>query len=407
MGMSKYTDEFRRDAVGLWESSGRTIASVAAELGLNHETFRGWVRSGRYGGSDHDGPVETGSVGLSVAAKDAELARLRAKVTELARLRAKVTELENREGDSAEGDDVFRQGDGPVSRWGFISQHAARFGVQRLCRLLGVSASGYYKHHATAAARDARHAADAALAAEIKQVHTDSRGTYGSPRVVAELRDAGRMINHKRVERLMRRFAIVGHHLRRAKRTTIGDEQPVVIPDLVERDFSAGGRLDARWCGDITYLPTGQGWLYLATVIDLSSRRLIGWSLADHMRTSLVTDALEAAVTARGGNVEGVIFHSDRGTQYTSARFAAHCRTHRIRRSAGRIASALDNAAAEAFNATLKRETIHHGHIWTTRAQARRDVFAWIAFYNHHRRHSALEHLSPINYEAKTLALAA
>ncbi|BFV61194.1 hypothetical protein KCMC57_up62980 [Kitasatospora sp. CMC57] len=199
-------------------------------------------------------------------------------------------------------------------RWDFISIHAAEFGVQRLCGVLGVARSGYYAWQAGARARAGRAAAEAALVGEIREVHRETRGAYGVPRVHAELRAQGRVVNRKRVARLMREHGIIGRHLRKRCRTTVRDRNAPPVPDLIGRDFTAGGP-DVRWVGDITYLPVAGAWMYLATVIDLHSRRLVGWSMADHMRTQLVTDALEAAVATRGGRVDGVIFHSDRGSQ--------------------------------------------------------------------------------------------
>ncbi|SCL35846.1 Transposase InsO and inactivated derivatives [Micromonospora rhizosphaerae] len=166
-----------------------------------------------------------------------------------------------------------------------------------------------------------------------------------------ELWAHGVRVNRKRVERIMRQRDVVGRHLRRRKRTTVADAAAPPVPDLIGRDFTASAP-DQRWCGDITYLHVGGGWLYLATVIDIATRRLIGWSINTHMRSSLVIDALDAAVAARGGRVEGVIFHSDRGAQYSSGRFADACRRHGVRRSMGRIGSSYDNALAEAFFAT-------------------------------------------------------
>jgi transposase InsO family protein len=170
------------------------------------------------------------------------------------------------------------------------------------------------------------------------------------------------------------------------------------VADLLGRDFTATAP-DQRWCGDITYLRVGDRLCYLATVIDIATRRLIGWSINTHMRTDLVIDALDAAVAARGGRVHGVIFHSDRGAQHGSARFADAGRRHGVRRSIGRTGSSYDNALAEAFFASHKRELDVDRRRWATEADARRDTFRWIAFYNHHRRHSALGYHSPTDHE--------
>ncbi|MFJ8744144.1 IS3 family transposase [Embleya sp. NPDC127516] len=208
-------------------------------------------------------------------------------------------------------------------RWDFVSPHRAEFGVKRLCRVLGLSRSSFYAHAAAAPARRARAAADAELTERIRVVHAASHETYGVPRITVELRADGHGVNHKRTARLMRGAGIVGRHLRQRVRTTVGDRAAVPAPDLVERDFTASAR-DVKWVGDITYLPVGDGWVYLATVIDLHSRRLIGWSIADHMRASLVVDAIEAAVRTRGGSVAGVVFHSDRGSQGVFNRSSQH-----------------------------------------------------------------------------------
>lgn len=187
-----------------------------------------------------------------------------------------------------------------TSRFRFISTHRATWSVKRLCRILAVSRSGFYRWAASEPARQERAAAEDTLAGQIRIIHVDSGGTYGSPRVTVKLRDQRVRVNRKRVERIMRHREVVGRHLRRRKRTTIPDPATPPVPDPIGRDFTATAR-DQRWCGDITYLRVGGGWLYLATVIDIATRRLIGWSINTHMRTSLVIDALDAAVAARGG----------------------------------------------------------------------------------------------------------
>jgi transposase InsO family protein len=228
-----------------------------------------------------------------------------------------------------------------TAAWGFISAHAERFGVKRICRVLEVSLSGYYRWIAGAEARAARQAEEDVLVDEFREIHAEHRRNYGALRVHAELRSFGHTVNRKRVARLMRKHHIVGRHLRRKKRTTIPDRLSPPAPDLVQRDFTAGD-LDEKWCGDITYVQVGGTWLYLACVVDICSRRVVGWSMAPHMRAELVIDALKMAVSTRGGSADGVIFHADRGSQYTSAAFARVCDGYGIRRSMGRVGSSYD-----------------------------------------------------------------
>jgi transposase InsO family protein len=293
-----------------------------------------------------------------------------------------------------------------VSRFQFVQDHHRVFGVKRLCRVLEVSRSGFYRWREAAPARAERERADRVLAERIKEIHSESDGTYGSPRVTAELRDAGRPVNHKRVERLMRENGIVGIHLRKKIRTTVPEPEAAPVPDLLQRDFTAGTP-NTRYVGDITYLPIGDGqFLYLATVMDLHSKRHAGWSIADHMRTELVTDALKAAAVTRGGDLRGAVFHSDNGAQYCSKDFAKVCRELGVTRSRGAVGTSADNAAAEAFNATLKRETLQGAKRWSGAHAARLAVFRWINRYNTWRRHSALDHMTPIAYEQRSVTLA-
>jgi transposase InsO family protein len=289
-----------------------------------------------------------------------------------------------------------------VSRFQFVDDHRDLFSVKRLCHVLQVSRSGYYRWREARQARAERRRADQALAEQIRRIHAEHDGTYGSPRVVAELCDAGRKVNHKRVERVMRMFGIAGVHLRRKVRTTVPEPSHQKVPDLIKRDFTAL-KPNQRYVGDITYLPVGGGeFLYLATVIDLCSRRLAGWSIAGHMRTELVIDALEAAARTRGGRLDGAIFHSDHGAQYTSADFAAACARLGVIQSMGAVGTSADNAAAEAFNASLKRETLQGRKHWSGPREARLAVFRWVTRYNTTRRHSALGQTSPINYEQQS-----
>ena len=204
-------------------------------------------------------------------------------------------------------------------------------------------------------------------------------------------------MNRKRVRRLMRMHGMAGRHLRRRLRTTIAGDDGFFIPDLIGRGFDAGAP-DRAWVQDITYIATGEGWLYLASVLDLGSRRLIGFALDVHMRTDLVLDALRMAIDARGGEVRGVIAHADRGTQYTSYDYLEFCADRHLRPSVGRTGICYDNSVAESFWASLKRECLH-GRMFATRAEARRAIYRWIHWYNTRRIHTTLNGVLPIVWE--------
>ena len=273
----------------------------------------------------------------------------------------------------------------------FISAHRDTYGVARLCRVLGVRRPGFYEWLAAAPAREQRAREEDRLAGEIAGIHAAHQGAYGSPRVTAELRRRGEAVNHKRVERVMRDRGIAGITRRRPRSLTRRDKTAAPAPDLIGREFTADAP-GMRLVGDITYLPTEEGWLYLATVLDLHTREIVGHALAPHMRADLVCDAITLAAD-RGLTGPGAVFHSDRGTQYASTEFRAALAAHGIRASMGRTGSCYDNAAAESFFATLKTEIGTRS--WTTRQQAREAVFAYLAYYNHHRLHSTLDYRTP------------
>jgi putative transposase len=236
----------------------------------------------------------------------------------------------------------------------------------------------------------------------IEPIHRESRRTYGSPRVHAELRlDHDIRIGRKRVERLMRQAGLSGMIRRRRGKTTISAPGIRTAPDLVARDFDPAGP-NRLWCADITYVRTWEGWLYLASVMDCYSRRIVGWALADHLRAELVDEALAVAVARRRPEA-GLVHHSDRGSQYTSLIFTRRCRSVGIEVSMGAKGSCFDNAVLESFHATIKKDLIHR-RSWPTKAQAGIAVFDYIeAFYNRRRRHSTLGMLSPVEFETGTL----
>jgi putative transposase len=285
-----------------------------------------------------------------------------------------------------------------MSRYRFVEAESSRYPVTQLCRIAQVSRAAYYQWQEGCGS--AREIADAALTAAIRAIHAASRGQYGVPRVLAELRAQGYDVGRKRVARLMAAAGLRGRRPPRWVRTTTPEPTPPAIPDRVHGQFTASAP-DVLWVGDITYVRTWEGWLYLATVLDVFSRRVIGWAVADHLRASLACAALRMAVATRGRTVAGVIFHSDRGCQYTSAEFRESCDAHGVQQSMGRTGVCWDNALAESFFATYKLELIEPA-TWPTRARARTATVHWLeAIYNRRRRHSAIDMLSPVDYEER------
>jgi putative transposase len=284
-----------------------------------------------------------------------------------------------------------------VSAFRLIDAQRASFSVPLMCRVLGVSRSGYYDWRDRPPSKRSRE--DAALTERIHEIHHRSRATYGSPRVHAELKALGIYCGRKRVARLMRKAGLKGC-LRgwcRKRTTARRDGSAMPAPDLVHRNFAsvAPNRL---WVADITYIKTEEGFLYLSFVLDAYSRRLVGWAMATHLRTELVLDALQMAIWRRKPTA-GLIHHSDQGVQYTSLSFGKQLQEAGIVPSMGSVGSAYDNAMAESFVATLKTELVYRAS-WPTRECARRAIFEYLeGFYNRHRLHSALGYKSPVDYE--------
>jgi transposase InsO family protein len=286
-----------------------------------------------------------------------------------------------------------------VNVYPFIeAEQAGEHSVKRACELLKVSRSAYYAQ----GEQSTRERVDEQLTEKIIEVHAASNGTYGAPRIHAELADAGLRHGRKRIARRMRAAGIRGKSPRRWQVTTVADPSAAARPDLIGRDFTVDpARVDTRWCGDITYISTWEGWLYLATVIDLASRRVVGWAVADNLKTDLVDAALTNALTRRRPP-SGLVFHADRGCQYTSAQHARLAAAQGVRLSNSRRGQCWDNAVAESFFATIKTELIHR-QAWPTRTAARQAIFEYIeGWYNTRRRHSSLGYLSPAAYEDGT-----
>ncbi|WP_435825843.1 IS3 family transposase [Mycolicibacterium austroafricanum] len=380
----KYTPEFREQAARLVIETGRPIAHVAAEIGVGEQLLGRWVHQARRAACAGDNGA------VLDADERAELERLR---KENAELRLDRQFLKKSRG-------LLRLRTEPVDAYVLIEAEKATYAITRMCELLEVSRSGFYKWRKTQAAGPSLAAQRRAeLDAKVAAFHKASDGVYGAPRILADLRDGGETVSRKTVAASLRRQGLAGISPRTfAPATTIVDLDAPVPKDLVKRRFDVG-ELDRVWTSDITYLRTGEGWLYLCAVRDGCSRRVIGWAIDEHMRTDLVEAAVAMAVAMRGELAEQVVLHADRGCQFTSAQLARFARDHNLARSVGRTGVCWDNAQQESFWGTMKVE-FYDRYLWPTKAAAKLAVGDWIErVYNRRRRHSALGMTSPVDYE--------
>ena len=276
-----------------------------------------------------------------------------------------------------------------------MDDHRDEFAVRRMCNELNVSPSGYYAWRDRPAS--AREMANQELYTKIKAVYDDNHGVYGSPRIYRELKDQGIACSKNRIARLMRLRDLQAKQFRRFKSTTKRNKTQPAAPNLLKRDFETD-QPDQKWLADITYITTQEGWLYLSTILDLYTRRIVGWAMSDRMTSDLTVSALKMALQQRQPTA-GLIHHSDRGSQYTDQVYQALLKDYGLRASMNGVGTWYDNAPMESFFGTLKSEWVHH-HVYHSRNQARAEVFFYIeSFYNRRRRHSALDYVSPEAYE--------
>ncbi|NCQ36030.1 IS3 family transposase [bacterium] len=375
-----FTQEFEDEAVRLALTSGRTRRELAENLGVGLSTLTRWI------GRRRDREIDFPDKGRTEDAAE-ELKRLR---RENAILR--------QERDILKRATAFFQG-GKSMRFALIDQAKEQFPVQRLCGVLGVSQSGYFAWKDRPACR--RQLEDLVLLAHARSAFALSNGTYGSPRMTRELQDNGFAVGRRRTARLMRENDIKARQKRRFKRTTDSEHSWPVAPNIIDQDFAADGP-NQKWGVDISYVWTREGWIYLAVVIDLFSRRVVGWSVGDRLHRRLAIAALQTALTMRRPP-EGLIHHSDRGSQYCSVDYQATLRRHGIRISMSGKGNCYDNAMVETFFKTLKSELVWRTTFFT-RADAERDIARYIdGFYNPVRRHSALDYLSPAQFEKQAV----
>ncbi|WP_126284697.1 IS3 family transposase [Burkholderia stagnalis] len=382
----QYTEEFKSEAVKLAETVGQHEA--AHRLGVPVATLGNWSRGRRRAstGNASDHEVATSAPARrAVSDLEAENSRLR---KELASAKLDIEIL-------PKGDGILREG--VAMRYAWIDQHRDRYSVSRLCRVLAVSRSGYCQWRGRAPS--SRSQADAALDAAVAAIHRGSRGSYGRPRIVRQLHAQGQRVSAERVRRSLQRQGLRPVYKRPYRVTTDSTHRLPVAPNLLERRFD-GWRPNQAWVSDITFVRTGEGWLYLAAILDLASRRIVGWSMSERINADLVCQALRSAYWQRKPPA-GLLLHSDRGSQYASRAYRKLAASFGMTISMSRRANAWDNAPMESFFKTLKVERIYQT-CYETRAHARLDIVDWIeGYYNRQRLHTSIDCLAPVDYEAR------
>ncbi|MFE9312662.1 IS3 family transposase [Streptomyces sp. NPDC006706] len=378
----KYPDELRERAVREVRTTGRPVAHVARDLGIHKEALRGWVRQAEADAGDRDDRLTT--------AEREELKQLPKEVAELKRANEilKAASVFFCPGDRPSPDEAEQ-----------VIDHLRQkgLGVDPVCRVLELSPSTYFARKKRP--KSARRLRDEQLMPLIERVHAESGGTYGARRITRALRRKGVQVARCTVERLMAELGLEGVIRGQRRRTTVPEPSAPRPPDLVDRDFTAS-RPDQLWVADMTYVRTWSGWVYVAFVLDVFSRTIVGWQVANHMRTELPLDALEMALWRRRIKKDsGLIHHSDRGSQYVSIRYTERLSDIGASASAGSVADSYDNAMAEALNGTFKAELIEMQGPWTGFDQVERAIFQWVTWYNEERLHSALGYVPPAEYE--------
>ncbi|MEN3233020.1 IS3 family transposase [Methylobacterium ajmalii] len=380
----EFTPEFKREAVALLESSGRSQMQIAAELGIQPSMLRQWRTVLM------DGSVQQRPAGAPGSAPTSPVASPSDQAAEIARLRRELDRT-RMERDVLKKRDRHLCGDAQMT-FAFIEPHATTWPVRLMCRVLGVSPSGDYGWRSRP--ESARSASNRQLLDDVQRIHAEHQRRYGSPRVHAALRAEGRTASRGRVERLMRRHGIRALAGRRFRPCTTDSRHDLPIASNLLKQLFSAALPNQVWLADITYLPTAEGWLYLAAVLDLASRKIVGWSMRDHMRTELTSAALMMA-TQRQRPPAGLICHSDRGSQYAAEAYRRQLADIHAIPSMSRAGCCYDNAPMESFFHTLKVELVHQRR-WATRDEARRDLFAYIAgHHNRQRLHSALGYITP------------